>query len=60
MSTWLLIILFHPGTNAGMSITVQDLPTLSECQRVYQEIKTVHPKFDYYTNHSKCIEVRKK
>ena len=60
MSTWLLIILFYPGTSSGMSIEVPSLPSLTECQRVYQEVIKVHPRFRTYEHYTKCIEVKGK
>ena len=58
MSTWILVMIMYPGSNAGLALTIPNLPTYQECVRVQREIIAMRPnRLD--DSMAKCIEVRK-
>ena len=62
MTTWTLIFLFSAGYNSSSAITIPNLVSYAECQRVEKVITASHLPGEFGTRPttSMCVEVYSK
>jgi hypothetical protein len=62
-TAWVLILAFWPGSNAGTAITIENLASLDECNRVAKiaiEWNQGSGPTNWVRKEYKCIEVIRK
>lgn len=43
IKVWILFLTIHPNSYAGGPVTINNLPTRQECERVLSHVKSAYP-----------------